>query len=1011
MIDAPMPNATTADSNMVDRQPQENNAEEDNPEVKSPEFMARFVVAARVAYKVDDADNTDPVSYSNLMKDVISKGYEYIKDAQHDDRGNRKFVPYRCFIKALLIQALASKAVEDRKNNQAITTLSHNIDFGDDHFAVLEEFLANEKEKKKLKLVFNHTKHLSTYGMHFFFDVISNDTGNSTVDMGDDGIFKIIDRITFRIREYFSTHFFPSMKKKSSKNRISNPGFMVLIKFIADSTVYGRSEKLFIKPGTSANLKKDRVTISAEAWKHTAIFVEEIYNTWNIYMTRTGFEGVEEFLRMFLYYDQKTGKLQVLNNGRVFEKTEKLFMPMKSGKRNKNIIVHMEQSNEATTGNADENLGIKRNELDDKAFLKHIKDETYDGLVNCARRFLIDIYNSAMEPTILSTKKGSIKESVMFLRYKMDEDDSEFPQCFSGVLSQKFLEIKRDIEGAKKVANIQVQEDTAERYEPELTPQNADTIVESYPCPPNCQCADLKIDVENEGTNFPQLLVTTTSNFMESMKKIKSRRIEGEVQLVLTNPYTQLGDQAVLEQENIGNIVQSCNTLLRPGGHVFLKTTPEHIDTVMKAFKTAKGPAEQVVFTVDAAPYIIMTSPNDQRGRTGYDGPTFKSVTLMYVHATKLGSLTLPAAHERAKTRNRGHTDSKYHSSTNVLDAALEMRSHGYEVSLKGAKEIVDRYSGDNDIVIDFCADNSWTAMACISLKQSRLYIGGVPTEAAKDELTQKLAECIIYQAGQEYVTTNMNYLDESITKMVGVYNSHKYADRYNPVYGLGEWIGMHDNVGSLPMLSTIPTYLFDHISVIQSNPIFSSHRHTGVSPNAMRKATGRLLAPMEAGEILRVAASRLRLYMDSNSQYTKDGLRTLYRGMKGHVIGTLFGVVINGGWKENKKELQGLGNGLFEFDEYVTEEKYFPLNKVFRARNAVDQELDDLRFIPSKFCPFRYAKFTKKGGNTYIRVNGDAKILKKDIHLYQNYEVVQTKIINKDDAIVINVSRVSLNK
>jgi len=107
------------------------------------------------------------------------------------------------------MQGLAEKAVQDRKSKAAITKLSCNDPFGQAHFNILKEYLDNSKLQNKLRLVFVQSEQISMPGIHQFFDVLSNDTYNREVNMGDDGRIKVIDRITCRFRPYFYTNLFP----------------------------------------------------------------------------------------------------------------------------------------------------------------------------------------------------------------------------------------------------------------------------------------------------------------------------------------------------------------------------------------------------------------------------------------------------------------------------------------------------------------------------------------------------------------------------------------------------------------------------------------------------------------------------------------------------------------------------------------------------------------------------------------------------------------------------------
>jgi len=583
---------------------------------------------------------------------------------------------------------------------------------------------------------------------------------------------------------------------------------------------------------------------------------------------------------------------------------------------------------------------------------KYVKVQTYESICEYTNYFLDDVYNVAYQTSVLLAGDGNVKETTTYSAYVMEDEKGRFPNRFVSY-ENEIAGIQEDMRDAKVKANAMLQETTAETYYPPLTIENMETAVSAFDCDPeNCPCIEAKDDVAHEGVNFPNILVSTTEMFVKKVKNdITKRGVVGKVQLIFTDPYTYTENQAQLKAEDIGLIVMACSDLLQEGGHVFIKTTLQHSSSIAMAFKKAKGGADQEIFTVDEAPFHLMASPQDKRGHIGTDGSTATRITLMYIHAMKLGAMTKEEAHERAKTRNYGETNSRYH----------------------------------------FFAEESWIAMACISLKQSRFYVGATTTEEKKNDLDEKLAECPIYQSGQTHMTSGMGFRSALLQRMKEVYNSHNFEERYNPIYGIGTWIETGAAVGSSPRLTTIPDYLLDHICVLRSDPTFASRVIKRKSPNDMGRDIGRTLMCMNAGESLRCALTQNRLYMDNSSPYTKEGLRMGHNGDKGDKLGTTFGIVINGGWEENRKVLKELGRGLFENDEYVVDN--------------VDLELDDLKFIPSKFCPYRYATFRKTGGNARIRINEGKGIRRKELYQHQKYEVILIEKAIIGEAIIINTT------
>jgi len=243
------------------------------------------------------------------------------------------------------------------------------------------------------------------------------------------------------------------------------------------------------------------------------------------------------------------------------------------------------------------------------------------------------------------------------------------------------------------------------------------------------------------------------------------------------------------------------------------------------------------------------------------------------------------------------------------------------------------------------------------------------------------------------------------VDEMKGVYETHDFNERYNPIYGLGVWIDTHKTETNLPLLTTISEYILDHICVVRGNNELTKDLYKGKSPNAMMRDMGRTLAYMNEGELLRKALSRNGMFLDNESPYTKEGLCILKDGAGGRVMGKMFGIVINGTWNDNREILQSLGNGLFEYDEHAVKEKSISLRSAFVIKEPIDHEMDDLKFIPSKFCPFRYARFTKTGGNACIKINDVGQIRRRELHRHQNYEVVLVTEVCAGDTLIINTN------
>jgi len=298
-----------------------------------------------------------------------------------------------------------------------------------------------------------------------------------------------MDRITWRIKEYFVQNFFPSMKKTATahKKRILEPQYMILIKFIADSAIFGEMTKMSF-PRDDNRFE----TVNKKTWTHTSIFTEQIYFAWEVFLRRVGFRNAEEFLRLFLYYDRKTGKLKNLEGNKVFPREEKMFVQVEEGIRDKDIEISISTADNPEI--KETVIGIDRKELDDDTPFKYVQQKTYETLRQCAENFLVDLYNEVLNPTILLTGRGSVKEKEVFLRFHMDNSESDLPVRFAS-MKKKIIELREDLGNARQKANSVAEETTASKYYPEATIENADTVIKKHNCDPDCNCTTTKANV------------------------------------------------------------------------------------------------------------------------------------------------------------------------------------------------------------------------------------------------------------------------------------------------------------------------------------------------------------------------------------------------------------------------------------------------------------------------------------------------------------------------------------
>lgn len=94
----------------------------------------------------------------------------------------------------------------------------------------------------------------------------------------------------------------------------------------------------------------------------------------------------------------------------------------------------------------------------------------------------------------------------------------------------------------------------------------------------------------------------------------------------------------------------------------------------------------------------------------------------------------------------------------------------------------------------------------------------------------------------------------------------------------------------------------------------------------------------------------------------------------------------------------------MFEFDEYTVKNKSIQV-EITRIQNR-EEEWDNIKFVPAKYCPFRYAQHGTAGGNVQLKIKQKKgrKMEMKDLHKAYVMEVTVVKKISPGQPIVIHI-------
>jgi len=623
-------------------------------------------------------------------------------------------------------------------------------------------------------------------------------------------------------------------------------------------------------------------------------------------------------------------------------------------------------------------LDLAKPELPDDDLLKYVSDEIFEEIREVTKEFRNDLYVRLLSTEVLDNNNAADDLSNTYLTdFVMNGSGEELPGRFVG-LSSKTKRIAQGIQRATLLAAKAMGRKMDTSKQIDMDTREEDTDETPVTCNADCPCRNVKKRIEEEGYLFPCLFeCEDVCEFMDKLSKdLEDKtpygdKIPENVQLVFTNSIPENLRSHVRTPFETNRIVRACAQLMREGGHIFLRTTACKFDEYKAAFTAHEDASGRATFKVDPSAYILTAKPEDQATQTDDSGPTHIDITIQMMHAVKIGKLEPEQVLKKVDLKSKGFVAGRFAACTNVMDGAVARTTQGYAISLNGAKEIVSRYSKSGDIVLDFWADRSWTAEACISLPEARMCIGGVENTAGKEKLTTKLTDRIIYQSGEKLMTRGMEFGQDLIDANVDIYNTHRYKSRFGPDYGIEVLIFGNPEMHRFPLLTSLPMFLLRHMMVIHRNPAFTDRTNGTRSPSNMKSGLGLKMARTDPEEILRVALSNEGLWLDDTNTFTKKGLRTATRLDKGHYLGHMTGIIIKGGWRENREAFESLGNGLFEFDEATVNDKRICITKYIKDdpedMDLINEADEDIYLIPAKYSPFRYAKFVDFGGNVRI--------------------------------------------
>ena len=216
--------------------------------------------------------------------------------------------------------------------------------------------------------------------------------------------------------------------------------------------------------------------------------------------------------------------------------------------------------------------------------------------------------------------------------------------------------------------------------------------------------------------------------------------LEDSVQLVLTDPPfntrreggRENSEYDILEPEELASVACEIVRVLRPGGHALIYSSVRQLVAWMDAIRNAE-PGKMIV---DSVPVVLSRRPHSFTSNPSTKTCTLHNMHDFVIHAYKRGKGM--AAYDMVDYRLHNPDISRHPGFTNAIDnvprlSAGEAQYDGQnnrlrheQKALTTLRELLERFSKQNDIVMDFFSGTYSTAIACMTLRDGtyRRFIG-----------------------------------------------------------------------------------------------------------------------------------------------------------------------------------------------------------------------------------------------------------------------------------------------
>ena len=582
-----------------------------------------------------------------------------------------------------------------------------------------------------------------------------------------------------------------------------------------------------------------------------------------------------------------------------------------------------------------------------------------------------------------------------------------------------------------------------------------------------CNCDDLRDEILGEVDSYARVLHTKVKNFYTEATSGApfDTALMQRAQLVLADPPYEVrfdrdhsnSDYDQLSERNMTRTVTICEQVLRPGGHVVLFCSADQFPEWKKKFvKPDRNGLPSGKFDVTPVPILFIPERGAESRVPYHRTLTHKNCADYAFHAVKKHE-GMEEAMKQVSWSAHGYVHSSVPPIFNVVDGVPrfapgerilvqqergendsddETEGHDSNPGTTGSRnmaraeqknlalimELIMRYTQPGDVVVDMFAGTCTTGVACMSLLDHRLFIGGDSDARIVDLGQKRILDSFIVNAVRGHTPGGVHVTDELMEAMKTVYRRNKYgiANRFDGGSTNVQHLTSSSSLAHVKLRRTqrLPALLHGFLANALSEKEFMSGKCRATGPDRWTPRLFGLLSSYGLREVRSMLASVSNLYVDECAAVrrgtfveTTTTVRTTIAVGKDQELGTIGGLLIYGTWQESTR-----GNTIkFSLGPYSVERNEFANTAIPVVdggsrlvvpgdQNGGDMVFSKVYMAPCSLYPLANAKTSSDESecNAVLRIRSKKKMNMSDITSRNLVRVFTTSAVKSNGEIVI---------